>query len=43
MGRIHDVFIRIDERYVEFFNAKNLIVGTIIASLIVIGIELALI
>ena len=43
MGRIRDVANRIDERYVELFNARNLIVSTIVASLVVIGIELVLI
>ena len=43
MGRIRDIADRIDERYAAIFNVKNLIVGTIVASLVVIGIEIALI
>lgn len=42
MSTIHDIVNRINERYVGSFNARNLIVVTVIASLAVIGIEFVL-
>lgn len=42
MSSIHDIISRINERYVGFFKARNVVVLTVIASLVVIGTELAI-